>query len=322
MPLSLLLAPELCAHAGVPRWDAVACLRSLAEKQALLSLFSSSSVEVDRVHILQASPQQLVQAALPSPFPPNSAKALQSSPSASIIICEDIVGASGALRAEALEDLALVWRTCSGRKGRELRVMPEAITLKLSLIESCELERRTRVVERPGGVDVSGVNALSVSDFLSLEEKLLKPRWLSKEVEALSLPLGPSLLTALAALSAREKGAPLLRMRLVAENPGKVHGIVTRFTWPGATGQSWDTRLAGVVWPCEGGNRPPDLEAGDAVVVAVEYSSARGLIVSPVCLERANATAITSATAGKTPTSWNDRFWTLSFLVDSGRIPL
>ncbi|OLQ00553.1 Pyruvate dehydrogenase [NADP(+)], mitochondrial [Symbiodinium microadriaticum] len=287
LPLSLLLAPELCAAAS--RWDAVCCLRSRAEKQALLSLIAESSLDADRVHILLASAQQLIQAALPSPFPPNGAGAeatLQSTPSASLIICEDIVGASGALRAEALEDLSLLWRTCSGRHGRELRVVPEAIVLKLSLIESDELERRTRVVERPGGVDVSEVNALSVSDFLSLEESLLKPRCLCKEVEALSLPLGPSLLTALAALSARENGAPLLRLRLTAESSGKVHGIVTRFAWPGSAGQSWDKRLAGVVWPCEGRNRPPHLEVGDSVVVTVGYTPARGLVVTPVCLER------------------------------------
>ncbi|CAE7795397.1 PFOR, partial [Symbiodinium necroappetens] len=287
LPLSLLLAPELCAAAS--RWDAVCCLRSRAEKQALLSLMAESSLDTDRVHILLASAQQLIQAALPSPFPPNGAGAeatLQSTPSASLIICEDIVGASGALRAEALEDLSLLWRTCSGRHGRELRVVPEAIVLKLSLIESDELERRTRVVERPGGVDVSEVNALSVSDFLSLEESLLKPRCLCKEVEALSLPLGPSLLTALAALSARENGAPLLRLRLTAESSGKVHGIVTRFAWPGSAGQSWDKRLAGVVWPCEGRNRPPHLEVGDSVVVTVGYTPARGLVVTPVCLER------------------------------------
>eukprot|EP00439_Symbiodinium_sp_Y106_P066034 s1787_g10.t1 len=291
LPLSLLLAPELCAAAS--RWDAVCCLRSRAEKQALLSLLASSSLDADRVHILLASAQQLIQAALPSPFPPNGAGAeakLQSTPSASLVICEDIVGASGALRAEALEDLALLWRTCSGRHGRELRVVPEAIVMKLSLIDSDELERRTRVVERPGGVDVSEVNALSVSDFLSLEEALLKPRYLCKEVEALSLPLGPSLLTALAALSARENGAPLLRLRLTAESPGKVHGIVTRFAWPGSAGHCWDKRLAGVLWPCEGRNRPPHLEVGDCVVVTVGYTPARGLVVTPVCLERTSGT--------------------------------
>ncbi|CAE7676314.1 PNO [Symbiodinium pilosum] len=126
----------------------------------------------------------------------------------------------------------------------------------------------------------SQIRTLS-SDATGLEEALLKPRWLSKEVEALSLPLGPSLLTALAALSARENGAPLLRLRLVAEVPGKVHGIVTRYSWPrsGSAGRSWDARLAGVVWPCEGGNRPPCLEVGDVVVVTVEYDPARGLLV-------------------------------------------
>lgn len=48
-----------------------------------------------------------------------------------------------------------------------MRLVPEAIAVKLSVIESSELERRTRVVERPCGIDVSQVNALSISEFLS-----------------------------------------------------------------------------------------------------------------------------------------------------------
>eukprot|EP00434_Breviolum_minutum_P041641 symbB.v1.2.037044.t2/scaffold5366.1/size32324/2 len=184
----------------------------------------------------------------------------------------------------------------------------QAISMQLALIESFELERRTRVVECPSGIDVSGVNALSVAEFLSLEESLLKPRWLSSEVEALKLPLNSSLQTALAALSATGKdGQPLLRVRLTATSSGKaglmrslqwfmslqwlkthqVHGLVMRCHWA-HEGQAildpkkLDQRLAGIIWPVDRGNHPPDLLVGDAVVVTIRYSPARGIVARPV----------------------------------------
>eukprot|EP00435_Cladocopium_sp_Y103_P071005 s143_g36.t1 len=294
LPLGLLL-PSMrrvqSAVAGVSTDD---------EKEVMESLLAHSDLTME-VHLLLASPEQVIQAALPAPYPP-----VKDGPGdhevlpAAILLCEDIVGGSGGLRSEAFEemdpqDLALLWKNCAGKlNGRELRIVPEAILIRFALVESAELERtagswRTRVVERPCGLDVSGVNALSVPEFLSLEESLLKPKWLSQEVEALTLPLDSSLPTALAALSATgdwgagPDGQPLLRVRLVASRQGHVHGVVMRCHWAqggqAIPGKKHDARLAGIIWPTDGGKRPPELTAGDAVVVTVRYSPARGIVV-------------------------------------------
>ncbi|CAJ1346250.1 unnamed protein product [Effrenium voratum] len=249
----------------------VAGVRGNTEKEVMKALLAAHSIDNEKVFLLVASPQQVIQAALPVPYPLKE----DGQSIASIVLCEDVVAASGALRSEALEDLALLWRSCAGKLQREVLVVPEAITLKLALIQSHELERRTRVVERPGGVDVSSVNALSVPEFLGLEESLLQLQWLSAEVEALTLPLGEPLLTALAALSATgDNGQPLLRVKLVASCAGKVHGIATKFSWAGASEPG--RQLAGVTWP----GLPPELEAGDAVFASVRYSPCRGLVAA------------------------------------------
>ncbi|CAJ1372374.1 unnamed protein product, partial [Effrenium voratum] len=249
----------------------VAGVRGNTEKEVMKALLAAHSIDNEKVFLLVASPQQVIQAALPVPYPLKE----DGQSIASIVLCEDVVAASGALRSEALEDLALLWRSCAGKLQREVLVVPEAITLKLALIQSHELERRTRVVERPGGVDVSSVNALSVPEFLGLEESLLQLQWLSAEVEALTLPLGEPLLTALAALSATgDNGQPLLRVKLVASCAGKVHGIATKFSWAGASEPGH--QLAGVTWP----GLPPELEAGDAVFASVRYSPCRGLVAA------------------------------------------
>ncbi|CAK9073348.1 unnamed protein product [Durusdinium trenchii] len=273
-----LLSPVIHTRAS----GIVAGVSSKAEKEVMQSLLAHSELPAE-VHLLLASPQQVIQAALPAPYPPAKDGPSEETWPAAVLVCEDIVGASGHLRSEALQDLALLWRSLGGQlKSRELRVVPEAISLKLRLIESTELERRTRVVERPGGVDVSEVNALSVTEFLSLEESVLKPKWLSAEVDALTLPLASALPTALAALSARGKdGQPLLRVRLVATAEGKVNGIVVRCLWAKAglaIEKQADGRLAGILWPNDAVNRAPDLKVGDAVIVTIRYSPARGII--------------------------------------------
>eukprot|EP00438_Fugacium_kawagutii_P035189 Skav232764 [mRNA] locus=scaffold1229:186559:189785:+ [translate_table: standard] len=109
----------------------------------MTSLLAHSGIEKE-VHLLLASPQQVIQAALPAPYPPDKdgpAERGEALPAA-VLLCEDIICGSGALRSEALEDLALLWRTCAGKlNGRELRVVPQAISVRLALIESPELER-------------------------------------------------------------------------------------------------------------------------------------------------------------------------------------
>lgn len=275
LPLGLLLPSMRRVQ------SAVAGVSSDDEKEVMESLLAHSDLAME-VHLLLASPEQVIQAALPAPYPPvKDGPGKDEMLPAAILLCEDIVGGSGGLRSEAFEDLALLWKNCAGKlNGRELRIVPEAIEIRFALMESPELERRTRVVERPCGLDVSGVNALSVPEFLSLEESLLKPKWLSQEVEALSLPLDSSLPTALAALSATgPDGQPLLRVRLVANSQGHVHGVVMRCHWAQggqAIRKKQDERLAGIIWPVDGGKRPPELTVGDAVVVTVRYSPARG----------------------------------------------
>ena len=54
---------------------------------------------------------------------------------------------------------------CMARMARNRLVKTRCTICRIGMVD----RRRTRVVERPCGLDVSGVNALSVPEFLSHE---------------------------------------------------------------------------------------------------------------------------------------------------------
>lgn len=294
VPLASLLAARLCGRETPVLERAWVAVRGGAEREALAAILRANLVELDpdKISLLTNSTAQLLQTALPCP---TLAQALP----AALFVCEDVVEASGALRTGVLEDLALIWRRCAGASGtspRRVKVVPEALHVDLVLINSVELQKRTRVLATPGGINVSTVNALSIQTFLGLEEALLQPTLLSEPVRALTLPLGSEeLLSKLAELS---QGSSPLVVRLVAKRAGVVHGIVTQFHWPrtggegggGGSAHSWNRRLAGVLWPCDGGGEPPLLQVGDSILVAIRYTAARGLVFSVARIERRRRT--------------------------------
>ncbi|CAL1140776.1 unnamed protein product [Cladocopium goreaui] len=136
LPLGLLLPSMRRVQ------STVAGVSSDDEKEVMESLLAHSDLAME-VHLLLASPEQVIQAALPAPYPPvKDGPGKDEMLPAAILLCEDIVGGSGGLRSEAFEDLALLWKNCAGKlNGRELRIVPEAIEIRFALMESPELER-------------------------------------------------------------------------------------------------------------------------------------------------------------------------------------
>mmetsp|Transcript_25435 Transcript_25435/g.72909 ORF Transcript_25435/g.72909 Transcript_25435/m.72909 type:complete len:884 (+) Transcript_25435:118-2769(+) len=312
LPISALLAAECCQRTGAVFCGAVVGVRGDEEREALNALVQEnmSSSLADQVSVLIASPLQVLQAALPAPFPPPDprvpAATVEPVPDA-LLLCEDVVERSGTLRPGVLEDLALAWcrftsAQCAGpvQSSRRLRVVPETLSVHLSLIESIELVRRTRVIEQPGGVNVQSINALSVPVFMGLDEAVLAPRYLSARTAALSLPLGSPELPG--TLSNLASGSHPTLVRLVVSREGRAHGLLTHFSWPEEDKErkadsdhrslpEEGGKLSGVLWPADGEAEPPLLRVGDTVLVTVRYSPSRGLVFAPEGVERGNKPA-------------------------------
>jgi len=259
---------------------------------------------VEKLTVLVASPLEVLQAALPSlrsvSHGPECAGALGASAAGLLVLADDAVQNSGALRPGVLEDLALLWRFCRGgplgdatpgglQLHHRVHVVPEAVLLHVTLVESVQLARRASVVEAVSGLDVSRINVLSVPMFLDMDEAEVMPRRLSVKTEALVLPLGsPTLLTVLDGLSV--DGGRKASVRLTVTSTGRAHAVLTEFVWTGSSTARADVgapeKLAGVMWPMANGEEPPIVDPGDVVELSIGYSPARGLIVQIASFER------------------------------------
>lgn len=270
-------------------------------------------------------------------------------PPDALLVCDDVVERSGCLRSDRLEEIAVAWLRCNADAQapmatdastaavasstmaaatrprqptppqlppqRRLRIVPESLTVQLTLIESAELLRRTRVVEQPCDVDVSCLNTLSVPVFMDVDEPTLCPRRLSAEVTGVVLPLGsPGFPQVLKRLEIDITDEHPLLVRLVATSAGRLHGMLTSFKWPPETAvydpkpgkgdlcsasarSSRASKLAGIVWSTDADAKSPMLEVGDTVQVGIRYSSSRGLVFTPGRIERGSEEVRTVAPA-------------------------
>eukprot|EP00927_Polykrikos_kofoidii_P025479 TRINITY_DN22871_c0_g1_i1.p1 TRINITY_DN22871_c0_g1~~TRINITY_DN22871_c0_g1_i1.p1 ORF type:complete len:336 (+),score=42.52 TRINITY_DN22871_c0_g1_i1:241-1248(+) len=327
LPLTGVLAAGWCEQAGVFFERSVAGVRGREELTIINTIVRATVAEPvrDKIVFLQASPAQIVETALGGP---REGVASDGPSSEVILVCDDIVAHSGVLRAGVLEELAVAWHRCSPTGVQEtsagkqrLRVVPEFLDVMLTLIESSELARRNRVMEKPCGVDVGDVNKLGVPSFKEQDEANLKPIRLSRTVGVVRLPIGspelPRFLNKLSTTGAdtvEAEASPELPVMslgvpnrgillcLEATAPGRLHGVLTTFRRPrravDQTGAPLTSdihravnggerrKLAGVLWPVNESLDSPWLQTGDRAVLNIRYSPSRGLVVTPIGVER------------------------------------
>ncbi|CAE7257039.1 prmt9, partial [Symbiodinium pilosum] len=201
-----------------------------------------------------------------------------------ILIVADAVQRSGELRQDVLAQVAAAHRHCEAL-GRSLTVLPGNLILSLTLLESLPLARSSRVQWTPNDdlcVDVRSLNVLAPSTFEALSEAKLSAKRLTCEHEVRLLLSSSSFLTQLPSLEVGQKHrlGPVL-------TEGTLHGVLCEWSWSGNRGDELrNFDKAGVVWPEA---LPSRVEKGDYVLVEIRLLAARGMLVTPLEVQRAGS---------------------------------
>ncbi|CAJ1409077.1 unnamed protein product [Effrenium voratum] len=227
-----------------------------------------------QAHGLDCAPSDVVHSALSLPA--------CSKASSLALLVPDVVQRSGEARPQTLAEIVAAHELCAAM-GKTLTVLPRALRLTLTCIESPALASRSRVlrpVDVGGGrsIDVSGLNMLAPSTFDSISQAKLEQKQLAPPQAVLELALSSELVETLKGLNGR-------RLRLGPVTcAGQLHGVLCEWSWllPELE-QRLSFEKAGAIWPQD---VPGAVRVGDFVMVRLRADFAQGVRVVPLQIQR------------------------------------